>query len=146
MELSTSHGTVGDHGIRGGCPLKACPVRKYGIRMGKRKSRRKTRAKSFRCWLWNRNSKGVKILVSFLTLFWKPASSDVGYSLLRRITEIRIPVHSRIKMQRQNRQHLWAVRWWVSKERTVISSTKSLRSITPPITNEMDEACWKKKT
>ena len=26
MELSTGHGTVGDHGIRGGCPLKACPM------------------------------------------------------------------------------------------------------------------------
>ena len=30
MELSMGHGTAGDRGIRGECPLKACPVQKYG--------------------------------------------------------------------------------------------------------------------
>ena len=80
MELSTGHGTVGDHGIRGGCPLKACPVRKYGIRMGKRKSRRKTRPQACAADCETGILKEQRRLSQELMFFWKPATLVVGYS------------------------------------------------------------------
>ena len=75
-----SHGTAGDRGSRGGCPLKACPVRKYGIRMGKRKSRRRTRPQACAADSETGIPEEQRHLSRELMFFWKPASLDVGNS------------------------------------------------------------------
>ena len=80
MELSMSHGTAGDRGIRGECPLKACPVRKYGIRMGKRKSRRRTRPQACAADSETGIPEEQRHLSQELMFFRKPASLDVGNS------------------------------------------------------------------